>query len=407
MEFKFKIKHTLDRMRSGVVKTRHGYFETPVFIPVATVGAMRGVDNRDLEEMGVKVILANTYHLHIKPGDELIRELGGLHKFMNFNGTIVTDSGGFQAFSLGFGMEHGVGKIANNIFLEGLSEERMRVLQGERRKLAVVTDRGVRFKDPKTGRIVELTPKKSMEIQSNLGSDIIFALDECTSPLSDRAYTEKALERTHRWAEECLQYHDKNQALFGVVQGGEYRDLRERSARFMAERDFAGYGIGGSLGKSKRDMLNILDWVIPLLPEEKPRHLLGIGAVEDLFNCTEKGIDMFDCVAPARWARRGHLYVSPSEGGNVKNKFRIHIKSSAFTKDLKPIDRSCECLVCQNYSRAYLRHLYKANELLYFRLATYHNLFFIIKLMEQIRESIEDGSFYELKKEWLGMGSKT
>lgn len=403
---KFKIKHTIDRMRSGVVKTRHGSFRTPVFIPVATLAAIRGLDNRDLKEMGVEVILANTYHLHLKPGDELIRELGGLHKFMNFEGPIVTDSGGFQAFSLGLGMEHGVGKIANNIFLEGFDEEKLKALHsewgGERRRFAEVSDRGVRFKDPKSGRIVELTPRRSMEIQSNLGSDIIFAFDECTSPLSDKAYTEKALERTHRWAEECLQYYDRRQALFGVVQGGEYRDLREKSAKFMAERDFSGYGIGGSLGKSKQDMLNILDWVIPLLPEEKPRHLLGIGAVEDLFECTERGVDMFDCVAPARWARRGHLYVSPAEGGNRKNKFRIHIKNSAFRKDTKPVDRNCGCLVCQNYSRAYLRHLYKANELLYFRLATYHNLYFILKLMEKIRESIAEGSFYELKKEWLG-----
>lgn len=396
---KFKIKDTLDRMRIGKVKTRHGSFTTPVFIPVATLAAIRGLDNRDLKDMGVEVLLANTYHLHIRPGDELIKELGGLHRFMNFDGVIVTDSGGFQAFSLGFGMEHGVGKIANNIFLEGLKDN---VKVPYSKKLAVVNDRGVRFKDPATGQIVELTPKKSMEIQSNLGSDIIFAFDECTSPLSDRAYTERALERTHRWAEECLEYYDRRQALFGVVQGGEYRDLREKSARFMAERDFAGYGIGGSLGKSKQDMLNILEWVIPILPEEKPRHLLGIGAVEDLFNCTERGIDMFDCVAPARWARRGHLYISPAEGGNPGNKFRIHIRNSQFRRDTRPVDRTCDCLVCQNYSRAYLRHLYVSNELLYFRLATYHNIYFILSLMDKIRESIRDGSFYELKKEWLG-----
>ncbi len=395
---KFKIKDTLDRMRIGKVKTRHGSFTTPVFIPVATLAAIRGLDNRDLKDMGVEVLLANTYHLHIRPGDELIKELGGLHRFMNFDGAIVTDSGGFQAFSLGFGMEHGVGKIANNIFLEGLKDN----VKVHSKKLAVVNDRGVRFKDPATGQIVELTPKKSMEIQSNLGSDIIFAFDECTSPLSDRAYTERALERTHRWAEECLEYYDRRQALFGVVQGGEYRDLREKSARFMAERDFAGYGIGGSLGKSKQDMLNILEWVIPILPEEKPRHLLGIGAVEDLFNCTERGIDMFDCVAPARWARRGHLYISPAEGGNPENKFRIHIRNSQFRRDTRPVDRTCDCLVCQNYSRAYLRHLYVSNELLYFRLATYHNIYFILSLMDKIRESIRDGSFYELKKEWLG-----
>jgi len=394
--FEFKIKDTLERIRTGVVKTAHGKFRTPVFVPVATLASVRGLDNRDLEELGAEVVLANTYHLHLRPGDGLIKRLGGLHKFMNIDKPILTDSGGFQAFSLGFGMEHGVGKIANNIFLEGLKE-----VEYKGDKWAFVTDKGVKFKNPITGEIVELTPEKSMKIQSNLGSDIIFAFDECTSPLSDKDYTAKALERTHRWAEECLRYYDRKQALFGVVQGGEYRDLREKSARFMAERDFAGFGIGGSLGKSKKDMHNILDWVIPLLPEEKPRHLLGIGAVEDLFNCVERGIDMFDCVAPTRWARRGHLYVSPPEG-SPKNKFRIHIQNSCFREDGKPIDNSCECFVCQTYSRAYLRHLFVANELSYFRLASYHNLHFILRLMDKIRESIKDGSFFELKKEWLG-----
>jgi queuine tRNA-ribosyltransferase/7-cyano-7-deazaguanine tRNA-ribosyltransferase len=394
--FDFKVKDRFEGMRTGVVKTRHGKFKTPVFVPVATSATVRGLDNRDIDELGAEVILANTYHLHLKPGDELIKKMGGLHDFMGIDKPIITDSGGFQAFSLGFGMEHGVGKIANNIFLEGLRDVDYR---GE--KWAFVNDSGVRFKNPYTGEAVELTPKKSMEIQSNLGADIIFAFDECTSPLSDKEYTAKAMERTHRWAEECLEYYDRRQALFGIVQGGEYRELRERSARFMAEKDFAGFGIGGSLGKSKRDMLNILEWVVPLLPEEKPRHLLGIGAVEDLFNCVERGIDMFDCVAPTRWARRGHLYVSPPEG-KPQNKFRIHIQNSRFRRDERPIDENCECFVCKTYSRAYLRHLFVANELSYFRLASYHNLHFILRLMDRIRESIRKGSFFELKKEWLG-----
>ena len=397
---KFKIKDTLGESRTGVVKTHHGKFETPVFVPVATAATVRGLDNRDLEELGAEVILANTFHLHLRPGDELIKRLDGLHEFMGIDKPIITDSGGFQAFSLGFGMEHGVGKIADNIFLEGLKPN-LKEMNFKGEKWAFVSDKGVRFKNPYSGEIVELTPKKSMEIQSNLGSDIIFAFDECTSPLSDKEYTEKALERTHRWAEECLEYYDRKQALFGIVQGGEYKDLRVKSAKFIAKKDFAGFGIGGSLGKSKRDMLNILEWVIPLLPEEKPRHLLGIGAVEDLFNCVERGIDMFDCVAPTRWARRGHLYVSPPEG-KPTNKFRIHIQNARFREDRKPIDEGCECFVCQTYSRAYLRHLFVANELSYFRLASYHNLHFILRLMEKIRRSIREGSFYELKKEWLG-----
>ena len=397
---KFKITHEFEKMRVGIVKTRHGEFKTPVFIPVATLACVRALDNRDLDEIGAEVILANTYHLFLRPGDELIKKLGGLHKFMNYDKPIVTDSGGFQAFSLGYGMEHGVRKIANNVFLEGL-----RIKDGEipkQEKWAKIDDEGITFKNHIDGGIVRLTPKKSMEIQSNLGSDIIFALDECTSPLSDKKYTEKALERTHRWAEECLEYYDRRQALFGVVQGGEYRDLRIRSAKFMAERNFSGFGIGGSLGKSKRDMLNIIEWVVPLLPKDKPRHLLGIGAVEDLFNCIERGIDMFDCVAPTRWARRGHLYVSPAEGGNVKNKFRIHIKNAKFKDDGSPIDKSCDCYVCKNYSKAYLRHLYVSNELTYFRLASYHNVYFLLKLVERIRNAIVEESFFELKKAWLG-----
>ncbi|MCS7121891.1 MAG: tRNA guanosine(34) transglycosylase Tgt [Archaeoglobaceae archaeon] len=395
---KFKVEMSLDRMRVGKISTPHGSFETPVFIPCATAGAIRCLDVRDLKEIGVKVVLVNTYHIHVKPGDEVVKRLGGIHKFIGFDGVIITDSGGFQAFSLGLGLEHGVGKIANNIFLEGLRKD----VKLREKKFAHVSGEGITFKDPKTGKIVNLTPKKAMEIQSNLGSDIIYALDECTSPLSDKEYTEKAMERTHRWAEECLKYYDRKQALFGIVQGGEYKDLRERSAKFMAEKDFAGYGIGGSLGKSKQDMLNVIDCVVPLLPEEKPRHLLGIGAIEDLFNCVERGIDMFDCVTPTREARRGHVFVDPEDGGNMRNKFRLNIKNSEFKFDEKPISKNCECFVCQTYSRAYLRHLYKSNELLFFRLASYHNVYFIIDLMEKIRDSIRDCSFYKLKETWLG-----
>lgn len=394
--------HEKDGMaRTGVVETMRGSFNVPAFIPVATSGAIRALDGRDLEILGVEVVFANTYHLYLRPGDDLIKRMGGLHKFMNFNKPIITDSGGFQVFSLGYGMEHGVGKIADNIFLEGMNVEEMAKSSKKGNKWARVDEDGVTFKNPLTGEIVRLTPQKSMEIQSNLDSDIIFAFDECTSPLSDKEYTAEALERTHRWEEECLKTYNREQALFGIVQGGEYRDLRERSAKFVAQKDFAGFGVGGSLGKSKVDMHNILEWVMPHLPEEKPRHLLGIGAVEDIFNSVERGIDMFDCVAPTRWARRGHLYVSPREGGNAKNKFRINIRNAQFKEDEKPIDRSCNCFVCRNYSRAYLRHLFNAEELTYFRLSSYHNVNFLLRLMERIRDSIDKGYFHEMKKEWL------
>ncbi|MEM4702185.1 MAG: tRNA guanosine(34) transglycosylase Tgt [Archaeoglobaceae archaeon] len=394
----FEVKAECGKARVGVAKVRGKKFRTPAFLPVATLASVRALDFRDLREIGVEIIMANTFHLHLKPGDELVKKFGGIHKFMRFEGVIATDSGGFQVFSLGLGMEHGIGKIADNIFLERIRTNVTK--KGE--KWIDVDDEGITFRNPVNGAKIRLTPRKSMEIQSNLGSDIVFAFDECTSPLSDREYTAKALERTHRWAIECLKSYDRSQAIFGIVQGGEYKDLRLKSAEFISSLEFDGYGIGGSLGKSKQDMHNILEWVIPILKPDKPRHLLGIGAVEDIFNCVERGVDMFDCVSPTRWARRGHLYISPASGGNVENKFRIHIKNAEFREDERPIDEQCDCFVCKNYSRAYLHHLFISNELTYFRLSSYHNVYFMIKLMEEIRKSIEENYFQELKKEWLG-----
>lgn len=399
LKFNFKIinEDKKTKARAGVIKTEHGKFKTPAFVPVATAATVRSLGNDDLKLLKAEVVLANTYHLHLRPGDMLIKRLHGLHKFMNWNKPIITDSGGFQAFSLGFGMEHGIGKIGN------IFPEKANYLKNHRNeKLAVVDNHGVTFRSPFSGEKSKLTPRKSMEIQSNLGSDIIFAFDECTSPLSGYRYTQQALKRTHEWALECLKYRDKKQALFGIVQGGAYKDLRTASSKFINELDFDGHAIGGSLGKDKKDMHNILKWCIPLLNKEKPVHLLGIGAVEDLFESVERGIDIFDCVAPTRWARRGYLYISPAEKGNKKNKFRINISRGRFKEDEKQIDRSCSCYACKNFSRAYLRHLYIANELLYFRLASLHNLNFILRLMDKIRDSIKNGYFKRLKKEWLG-----
>jgi|TARA_B100001971_G_C18222984_1_gene558440 queuine tRNA-ribosyltransferase/7-cyano-7-deazaguanine tRNA-ribosyltransferase len=391
--FSFKITKESKKARTGVVKTAHGSFKTPIFIPVATLATVRALDQRDIEELKAEAVLANTFHLHLRPGEKLIKKLGGLHKFMNWKRPIVTDSGGFQAFSLGFGMEHNIGKIAH------FPENRKHTKKEE--KWATIDDSGVTFRNPIHGIKVKLTPKSSMQIQSDLGVDIIFAFDECTSPLSNKEYTAKALQRTHKWAEECLKHYDKKQALFGIVQGGMYKDLRIKSARFIGKLPFHGFGIGGSLGKSKPDMHRILEWVIPLLPKNKPRHLLGIGAVEDLFNAVERGIDMFDCVAPTRWARRGHLYVTPVSGGTKKNKFRLNIGNNRFKEDKKPIDKGCNCYVCKNYSRAYLRHLFVSKELAYFRLASLHNLNFLLRLMDKIRDSINNDDLSRLKKEWL------
>lgn len=389
----FKITSENNNARTGIVKTPHGRFKTPAFIPVATLATVRALDKRDIKDLKADVILANTYHLHLRPGEKLIRGFGGLHKFMNWNKPIVTDSGGFQAFSLGFGMEHGIGKIA--YFPENAQLHK----KGE--KWAVVDDSGVTFRNPYHGKKIKLTAKSSMQIQSDLGADIIFAFDECTSPLSNKKYTTKALKRTHKWAEECLKYYNKKQALFGIVQGGMYKDLRIKSAKFIGKLPFHGFGIGGSLGKSKQDMHKILEWVIPLLTKNKPRHLLGIGAVEDIFNSIQRGVDMFDCVAPTRWARRGHLYISPVSGGNKKNKFRINIQNSVFKEDKRPIDKTCSCYTCKNYSKAYLRHLFISKELTYFRLASLHNLNFILRLIDKIGISIKEDNFKKLKKQWL------
>src|SRR3989344_1884583 len=304
-----------NKARTGIIKTPHGIIHTPAFTPVATAASVRSLSQQDMESLGTEVLLANTYHLHLRPGDETIRKLGGLHKFMGWNKPLFTDSGGFQVFSLGFGREHGISKIGT--FFPG----KRKFSIGEKRdKLAVVNDDGVTFKAHYSGKLMHLNPKKSIEIQQNLGADIIFAFDECTSPFSDYEYTKKSMERTHKWALESLNQLKKKakktkQALYGIIQGGEYKDLRLQSSKFIASLDFDGIAVGGSLGRSKKDMLKILGWVMPLLPKNKPRHLLGIGGIDDIFNTVEKGIDSFDCVYPTRIARRGTLLLTQKEGG--------------------------------------------------------------------------------------------
>ena len=409
MNFKIKTESRNSRARTGIIKTPHGDIPTPYFIPVATAATVRGLNQEDMKELNAEVLLANTYHLHLGPGDKIIKKLNGLHKFMNWDKPLFTDSGGFQAFSLGYGMEHNINKLGT------IFPEKKKAAE-KQPKIAEISDNGVAFKDPLSGKLVHLNPKKSVQIQQNLGADIILAFDECTSPLSGYEYTKKAMERTHKWAKESLYYHKKplkakknkkygNQSLYGIVQGGEYRNLRIESAKFISSLNFDGIAIGGSLGKSKEDMHRILDWVVPLLPENKPRHLLGIGNIEDLFKCVEKGIDTFDCVMPTRIARRGALFISPKSHGNLKNKFRINIKNSKFKLDKKPVDKNCACLACKSYSRAYLNHLYKSQEPAYYRLASLHNINFMLRLMEKIRDSIDKNYFNELKKEWVSARS--
>lgn len=396
VEFKFKIikKDKKTKARLGVIKTRKGNIETPYFVPVATSATVRALDSTDLDNLGAQCCLANTYHLFLRPGDKRIKKLGGLAEFMDFNKPIFTDSGGFQAFSLGYGREHNINKLGN-IFPEN------RKVEEKEEKLAKVTEKGVEFQSIYDGTHHFMDAKISMKIQSNLKADIIMAFDECTSPLHDYEYTKKALVRTHRWAKESLKHHDKEQALYGIIQGGWFKDLRIESTEFINSLPFDGIAIGGSLGKSKKDMHKILDWVIPLI-DNRPRHLLGIGDIDDLFECVSRGIDTFDCVAPTRVGRRGHVYLTPKGGGKLVNKFRLNIKAAKCKDDKKPIDKYCTCMVCQKYSRAYLRHLYVVKDLSYYRLASIHNMHFMLRLMETIRESIRQDEFSKLKKNWLG-----
>jgi len=381
--------------RVGVLQTPHGIVETPAFIAVATQASVKSLTPRDLEEIGVQIIIANSYHLHLRPGEDLIFELGGLHKFMGWSGPLMTDSGGFQVFSLGAGMEQGVGKIAS-IF----PEEGRPLPRGEKSRVRIDED-GVEFRSHLDGSILRLTPEKVIEIQAKLGADIILTLDECTSPLHDYEYTKEAMGRTHRWALRAFKKYaeiqrDSKQALFGIVQGGAYRDLREESAKFIGSLGFDGIAIGGSLGRSKREMHDVLEWTIPLLPEEKPRHLLGIGEVEDVFEIVGRGVDLFDCAAPTRMARNGALLVKGEE------KFRLNICNSRYKDDPRPLEEGCKCYTCRNFSRAYLRHLFLAKELLAYKLATIHNLHFVVSLMKEVREAIRDRRFLELKERWMG-----
>lgn len=377
--------------RAGVLETPHGKIETPAFVVVGTKGSVKSLTPEDVADLGAQVVLANTYHLYLQPGDETVRDMGGLHKMMNWTGPTMTDSGGFQAFSLGAAFGKGVSKIAKE-------DEEKNGDEGsqEEPKLAHIDEDGVTFKSPFDGSKHKFTPERSMEIQHNIGADMIFAFDECTSPHASHEYQKEAMERTHRWAERSLAAHKKNknaqekQAIFGIVQGGRFQDLREKSARVISKMDFDGFGIGGSF--TKEDMDTAVGWVNKILPEEKPRHLLGIGEPMDLFGGAENGADLFDCVAPTRIGRNGSFY--------TKNG-KINILNASFRSDLSPIDEGCGCYTCKNYTRAYVAHLFRAREMLGATLGSIHNLYFIVNLVKKIRQSILDENFAEYKEEFL------
>ncbi|MFO7677541.1 MAG: tRNA guanosine(34) transglycosylase Tgt [Thermoplasmatota archaeon] len=380
--------------RAGCLTVKHGRIHTPDLMPVATKGTVKALTVDDLHEMGAQILICNTYHLMLQPTVDIIENLGGLHKFMNWDKPLMTDSGGFQAFSLGLGKEHAVGKM----FFSGEGFSKSKPIG---KSIASISDKGIRFRSIYDNSHQLLTPQKSINIQEKLGSDVILTLDECTSPLSDKNYTAKSLKRTHQWALQCLQAHKTDQALAGIIQGGHWKDLRQKSAEFFASLDFDCYAIGGSLGKSKTHMHKVLEWVMPFLPENKPRHLLGIGVVEDIFESVERGIDLFDCVSPTRIARSGFAHITPPIG-TKDNKFRFKLLSRKHSMDSLPLDPNCACKVCRNYSRSYIYHLLKSSEILGFILISYHNLFFMLELMQRIRKAIHQGEFNNLKTEWMG-----
>jgi len=394
--FSFEVIVREGEARVGKLVTPHGAIETPSFVAVGTLASVKALSAEDLCKIGNQAIIANAFHLHLRPGEDLIKQMGGLHRFMGWNGPMITDSGGFQIFSLGAAKFHGVGKIAS-IFPEG--QDRGGHLSSKKKNSWVKIDEdGAEFISYLDGSTHRFTPEGVIQIARKLGTDIVLVLDECTSPLHDFRYTRRAMERTHRWALRALQEFertsDERQALWGIVQGGAYRELREESAIFIVGKNFEGYAIGGSLGASKEEMVQVLEWTVPLLPETKPRHLLGIGKVEDIFEIVRRGIDLFDCVAPTRMAHTGTLFTKESEG------FLIHILNARFKEDSRPIEEGCQCYTCGNYSRAYMRHLFLAKELLGIRLAVTHNLHFMEALMRDIRVAIREGKFEALEKQW-------
>ena len=347
--------------RLGKITTDHGEIETPIFMPVGTQATVKSMDQDDLKKMNAQIILGNTYHLYLRPGMEIMKKAGGLHKFMNWDRPILTDSGGFQVFSLG--------------------------------DLRKISEEGVEFQSHLDGSRHFMTPEKSIEIQNIIGSDIMMCFDECAPSDADYEYTRKSMEMTSRWAARCKDAHARpdEQALFGIVQGGMFEDLRARSARDLVAMDFPGYSIGGlSVGESKDTMFHLLDTTVPLLPKDKPRYLMGVGSVDALIEGVIRGVDMFDCVLQTRIARNGTAMTSQG---------RVVVRNAGYADDFSPLDPECDCPVCQNYSRAYIRHLIKCNEILGARLLTYHNLYFTLKLMEKVREAIRSDTLLDLKKD--------
>ncbi len=390
--YKILQKDKKTKARAGIISTPNGDIETPIFVPVGTQGTVKAVDPKQLREMGAEVVLANTYHLHLRPGEDLIKKFGGLSKFMSWNGPTMTDSGGFQVFSLGVGKEGGGVKFLRD-------DPKERNTDDPKPRLNKITEEGVTFQSHLDGSTHKLTPESSIDIQEKIGADLIVSFDDLESPKYDYEETKKSLEMTNRWEIRSKNAHKrKDQLLYGVTHGGPFRDLREESARFVDE-NFDAIALGGA-HLSKTNLYEVVDWTTDVVTSEKPRHLLGIGEVDDLFEGVERGVDTFDCVIPTRIGRTGFFFISPPSG-NMKNRFRTDIDKPQFVKDMKPLDPNCSCYTCQNFTRGYIHHLFRAKELLSYNLISLHNVHFLVNLTKDIRKSILEGNFKELKKKWL------
>lgn len=384
--------------RRGRIVTSRGVIETPEFLPVGTRATVKAMTPLQLAQIGVQGLLANTYHLYLRPGAEAVRAMGGLHTMMNWHRPIMTDSGGFQAFSLGAAKEHGVGKMGG-VFPGKDVQPQARHKSGE--SLVKVDNDGVTFRSYIDGSTHRFTPESSIAIQRTLGADLILAFDECTSPLAGYDYTAESLERTHRWAERCLDApKDPHQSLYGILQGGAYQDLRQQAVDFMTKLPWDAMAIGGSLGETKEDFHRVLDWTVPQLPAHLPRHLLGIGEMIDLFEGVERGIDTFDCVIPTRFARTANVMIGP-EFPHRTRRGTLNLKQARYRTDYSPIDPDCRCYTCANFHRAYLHFLFASKEILAGTLCSIHNVTALLSLTRRIRRSLEEGRFTELKEEYL------
>jgi queuine tRNA-ribosyltransferase len=391
----FTIHHRLDgaMARAGTIKTPHGTIETPAFIPVATRGAMRGLTTEQLAGAGAQSLLVNAYHLYLRPGHDIIDQAGGINSFMNWDKPTFSDSGGFQVMSLGVGFKKVI-DMTGEVVVESAGQ------RSKKQRLAWVDDDGVRFKSHLDGSIHKFTPELSMQIQHGIGADITFAFDELTTLHHDYYYQVESLDkRTHPWAVRSLEEHQRlsaerthrpPQALFAVIQGADHEDLRRRSSQYLGAMDFDGFGLGGALRKDK--IGQIVRWMSEELPDNKPRHMLGISEPDDIFECIENGADTFDCVSPARVARNGALYT---------HRGRVNVTRVEFKSDFTPFDKDCDCLACQHYTSAYLHHLIKSDEMLGKTLATIHNEHFILRLVEDIRASIANDTFFDFKQKFL------